>query len=107
MSTFQKSSQGKSEVLRALSIRQPVAGLIVRGLKPVENRGWETKSRNVVIIHASGRFESAWADELERDGRIPSGAASRALTPTGAFIGAAELVDCIWYRFGTPAIAAA
>lgn len=39
--------------MKALSIRQPWAWLIVHGFKPVENRDWPTRFRGNVLIHAS------------------------------------------------------
>ncbi len=37
---------------RYLSIRQPYATAVVRGLKMVENRSWGTTYRGLVLIHA-------------------------------------------------------
>jgi len=42
--------------MKALSVRQPWAWLIAHGLKPVENREWETHYRGPVLIHASKTF---------------------------------------------------
>jgi len=39
--------------LKALSVRQPWAWLIVHGYKDVENRVWSTAYRGPVLIHAS------------------------------------------------------
>lgn len=41
--------------MKALSIRQPWAWLIVNGYKDIENRSWNTKFRGQVLIHASSR----------------------------------------------------
>ncbi len=41
--------------MKALSIRQPWAWLIVNGYKDIENRSWNTKFRGPVLIHASSR----------------------------------------------------
>ena len=40
--------------MKALSIRQPWAWLIVNGYKDVENRSWQTKYRGRLYVHASG-----------------------------------------------------
>ena len=45
--------------MKALSIRQPWAWLIVNGYKPVENRTWNTKVRGLILIHASKGFDKA------------------------------------------------
>jgi ASCH domain len=34
--------------LKAFSVRQPFANLIVRGIKPIENRVWQTPYRGLV-----------------------------------------------------------
>lgn len=39
--------------MKAISIRQPWAWLIVNGFKDIENRSWDTKYRGMVLIHAS------------------------------------------------------
>ena len=39
--------------MKAISIRQPWAWLIVNGYKDIENRTWNTKYRGMVLIHAS------------------------------------------------------
>lgn len=39
--------------MKALSIRQPWAWLIVNGFKDIENRSWDTKYRGLVLIHAA------------------------------------------------------
>ncbi len=41
--------------MKAISIRQPWAWLIVNGYKVIENRSWNTKFRGPVLIHASSR----------------------------------------------------
>lgn len=38
--------------IRALSVRQPWASLILSGHKTVENRTWTTKYRGQIVIHA-------------------------------------------------------
>jgi hypothetical protein len=47
--------------MKTLSIRQPYASLICRGIKKVENRSWETKYRGKLLIHASGK-PLAWPE---------------------------------------------
>lgn len=39
--------------MKALTVRQPWAWLIVNGYKPVENRTWATTYRGPVLIHAA------------------------------------------------------
>lgn len=42
--------------MRALSVTQPWAWLIIHGGKTVENRGWNTRYRGRVLIHAASRL---------------------------------------------------
>jgi hypothetical protein len=49
--------------MKALSIRQPWAWLIVHGGKDVENRSWHTKHRGRFLVHASqGCTKDEWCD---------------------------------------------
>ena len=41
--------------MKTLSIRQPFASLICRGIKTIENRTWNTAYRGKLLIHASGK----------------------------------------------------
>jgi len=43
--------------MKALSINQPWAWLIVNGHKTVENRDWDTKYRGEFLIHAGKKFD--------------------------------------------------
>lgn len=44
--------------MKALSIQQPYAWLIVNGYKNIENRDWTTNYRGFVLIHASKQVDS-------------------------------------------------
>jgi len=74
--------------MKALSIRQPWAWLILHAGKDIENRGWPTSFRGRFLIHASkgmtrAEYELAiklpYFSELER----------------GGIVGEAEIVDCV------------
>ena len=41
--------------MKTLSIRQPFASLICRGIKTIENRSWNTQYRGKLLIHASSK----------------------------------------------------
>lgn len=81
----------------ALSIQQPWAWLIVKGIKPVENRTWWTKIRGPVVIHASKQLAEATLPQLVDYYGL------HALVPDpdgvvlhrGGLIGRADLVDCV------------
>lgn len=42
--------------MKTISVRQPYATLICSGVKPIENRSWNTDFRGRVLIHASKNY---------------------------------------------------
>lgn len=81
--------------MRALTICQPYATLILEGTKRVENRTWETKYRGRLYIHA-GR-DRRWLSLEDRNGVEFDAISNRpvAALPFGAVIAIASLVDCV------------
>lgn len=82
--------------MKAISIRQPWAWLIVQGHKNVENRQWPTRFRGQVLIHAA---KGMTRDEYE-DAR--SHAAHLGITipgfdelERGGIVGQATITDCV------------
>lgn len=73
--------------MKALTICQPYAHLIVSGDKRVENRTWTTNYRGPLYIHAGKSRE--WLDEDDLK-TYPSMA-------FGAVVAVATLVDCVLY----------
>lgn len=69
--------------LRALSIRQPWAELILRGEKDVENRSRPTKHRGPLVVHASGTPNKEAMAEYGFDA-----------LPMGCLVGIVDVVDC-------------
>ena len=43
--------------MKTLSVRQPWADLIVKGIKDIENRTWKTNFRGRVYIHAPAKID--------------------------------------------------
>lgn len=43
--------------MKALSLRQPWAWLVVTGYKTIETRTWKTNYRGLLLIHASGKWD--------------------------------------------------
>jgi len=68
--------------MKALTVRQPWAELIVRGRKDVENRPWRTNHRNLLAIHAGLGFDP---HEPKVRGELES----------GAIIGVVDVLDCV------------
>lgn len=91
--------------MKALSIRQPWALLIIEGGKDIENRDWSTKFRGRVLIHAAkGMTKAGYVDAIAFAQH-----ARPAMTPKpepviipgpvtiqrGGIIGSVEIVDCV------------
>lgn len=72
--------------MKVLTIKQPWAELIINGYKKYEFRGWKTKYRGKILIHAGM--------SLEKDMMIRFKDYNLDYT-LGAIIGEADLVDCI------------
>lgn len=78
--------------MKALSIMQPWAWLIVAGHKDIENRSWPTSFRGPVLIHAGKRMDPDFDDaqdwlcpDIERPCDFD----------TGGIVGEAEIVGCV------------
>jgi hypothetical protein len=81
--------------VKALSIRQPYAWLIVNGLKDIENRNWPTNFRGDVLIHAGITYPMRdYADDAEIYGRR-FGAYPAREEMLGGIVGVATIVDCV------------
>lgn len=70
--------------MKALSLNQPFAELIVTGKKTIELRKWNTKFRGTFLIHAA---KKTFPEECEKFGITPS------KVTVGAIVGMATLVD--------------
>lgn len=88
--------------MKALSIRQPWAWLIVNGHKPVENRTWSTGHRGSTLIQAAlGMSLDEYNDCLAFIRSRASIAHIADLVPLpsdldrGGIVGQARLVDCV------------
>ena len=81
--------------IRALTIWQPWASLMCLGIKRIETRGWATRYRGPLVIHAAKR--------MVQDPRLEDLLVIRGIRladlPTGALLGLCDLVDC---RLMTP-----
>ena len=88
--------------MKALSIRQPWAWLILNAGKDIENRDWRTHVRGRVLIHAAkgmtiDEWGGAWGF-AEGSGAstkaIAAGVTSKNIE-RGGIIGSVEIVDCV------------
>ena len=84
------------QTLKALTIWQPWASLIALGEKQYETRGWPTKHRGLLAIHAAVRHPEVWQG-LKLDGHLWRTLERRHLLttdlPHSAVVCLVELVD--------------
>jgi hypothetical protein len=88
--------------MRALSLKQPWAWLVVNGIKDIENRNWSNKLRGRIYIHASLKIDKynpvirnteSWI--LERLTREQKKRYYREPKERGAIIGEVDIVGCV------------
>jgi len=75
-----------SRTYKVLTVRQPWAQLIIDGIKPVENRTWQTDYRGPLLIHAAAKVCRKTIEQFDLN---PDE------LPFGAIIGAVELTDIV------------
>ena len=71
--------------MKALTICQPYASLIITATKRVENRSWATAYRGPLVIHAGK--STAWITED-----------SEFALPRGVILGTVDLINCVCLR---------
>lgn len=85
--------------MKAITVKQPWASLIVTGLKPIENRTWNTNFRGRVLIHTSATPVKGLPCEilspLQYAAVFSAGRLDALIAPCGAIIGSVEIVDCV------------
>lgn len=86
--------------MKAITIKQPWASLIVHGINDIENRTWRTNFRGRVLIHASASKKEGWrlngiqTSQLRRSGSKLYSTDFDNL-PFSSIIGSVEIVDCV------------
>jgi activating signal cointegrator 1 len=84
--------------MKALTLYQPWASLVVLGEKKIETRSWQTRHTGPLAIHASSTLppgfydicdSPAFREALERLGLQPG------RLPVGAVLGSVELLACV------------
>lgn len=86
--------------MKAITIKQPWASLIVHGIKDIENRSWRTNFRGRVLIHSSAKGDIAKFGCLQPNRRLkvlntPMSRICFNDLPFGSIIGSVEIVDCV------------
>ena len=86
--------------MKAITIKQPWASLIVYGIKDIENRNWRTNFRGRILIHSSAKGDIAQFGCLQPNQRLkvlntPISRICFNDLPFGSIIGSVEIVDCV------------
>lgn len=86
--------------MKAITIKQPWASLIVHGIKDIENRNWRTNLRGRVLIHSSAKGDIAKFGCLQSNQRLKvlntsMGRIGFNDLPFGSIIGSVEIIDCV------------
>lgn len=83
--------------MKALSIRQPWAWLILNAGKDIENRDWHTHVRGRVLVHAAkGMTRSEREDAYDTARHInPYILLPELPVQRGGIVGSVEIVDCV------------
>lgn len=72
--------------MKALTIKQPFATLIIEGYKKYEFRSWKTSFRGEIYIHAGKSIDQEAMNRV-KDLNLSY--------PTGCIIGKVKIVDCV------------
>lgn len=88
--------------MRAISIRQPWAWLIIHGGKDIENRSWRTSFRGRVLVHAAAgmtrdEWISAWgfARGTGADRKAFDAGLAMSNIDRGGIVGSVYIADCV------------
>ncbi|MEI6752381.1 MAG: ASCH domain-containing protein [Paludibacter sp.] len=86
--------------MKAITIKQPWAWLIVEGVKDIENRTWPTSFMGRVLIHASAKQCEvkgllSYSQQEHLISKIPNKMPIQDNLVNGAIIGSVEIVHCV------------
>lgn len=90
-------------MMKALSVRQPWAWLIIFAGKDIENRDWSTTQRGRVLVHAAkGMTLAEYRNGIDTLGEAKmAGYAAGVTLPMpedlerGGIVGSVDIVDCV------------
>ena len=79
--------------MKAISLWQPWASLVVEGYKDVENRPWRSFYRGPLLIHASLKWDQEGADWIEENCSLQL--ALKEDHEQGQILGIVDMVECV------------
>jgi hypothetical protein len=84
--------------MKALSIKQPYAGLIIAGIKNIENRSWSTKYTGQLVIVSTKSPDAAqwWEPMREKCSRLGVTFPEDLCKINGAALGVVDFNYLIW-----------
>ena len=80
--------------MKALSIWQPWAWLILHGGKDIENRSWPTQQRGIIAVHTGKKFDQEGYDFVRAEWpeiQMPKTYEFE----RGGIVGTVKIVDCV------------
>lgn len=79
--------------MKAISLKQPWAWLIIKGIKDIENRKWHTDYRGPLLIHASKTWDQEGYEFIinQMDKWVPE----KESHDYGKIVGMVEMIDCV------------
>ena len=80
--------------MRALSLHQPWASCVVHGFKKIETRGWRTKHRGLLAIHAAKAWDREKRETLDHFLRLFPELSVIEPVPRGGIVGVVDVVGC-------------
>ena len=81
--------------MKAISLLQPWASLVMLGVKRFETRSWRTNYRGPLAIHASVKFGRAQRDLCSTPAFLWAFRAQRGPLPLGCVIATCVLSECV------------
>lgn len=89
--------------MKAITVKQPWASLIVHGIKDIENRTWACPKKYIgqrVLIHAGADKRGGWTLNHDQAGALCRSKSILYSTdfnnlPFGSIIGSVEIVNCV------------
>ena len=88
-------------LIKAISLKQPWAWVIIHAGKPVENRTWPSRYRGELYIHSSKTFDLQgfhWMIENQKKLGIKGFIPIKDNYKRGGIIGKVKMVDCVSYH---------